>query len=171
MKNKSLKILSLVTTALSIVLTGVVVVMAKPDARHDPGPVQLQAEIRPQNIASALEDILYIPGTMPDGMEPAELKYSAGPDDPGFMCLYRDSKGGWYEIGITVSPVSSDYTYKEDKSVSGSLIAYYTAGDDNKMNVYQVDGVGYYVRGNIPESDLDGIMDGYIKFIGHKQIA
>lgn len=167
-KTKTWKIVSLILAAVTVLLIGVVISLSRQTPVAADGQEHtLDATVvsQPQDIISIISSIRYDPADLLPGFVTVGLEYSASQETgPHYMCRYTGPDGTWLETGIETRTDSS-YIYQADGSMGDRAVSYFTGPDGAVMAVYQVDGVSYFVRGNIARSDIDKIMDGYLEFL------
>lgn len=160
--NKTWKIVTIIIATITVILTGVVIALAiQSSVAADDGMAVV--EDRPQDIISIISSIRYDPADLLPGFVAVGLEYSAGQDaGPHYVCHYAGPDDTWLETGIETSPDGS-YAYLSDGSMGDRAVSYFTGTGGAVMAVYQVDGVSYFVRGNVDSIDI--IMKGYLEFL------
>lgn len=170
-KTKTWKIISPILATVTVLLIGVVISLSRQaPVAADGQEHTLDATVvsQPQDIISIISSIRYDPADLLQGFVAVGLEYSADQDaGPHYVCRYAGPDDTWLETGIETRPDGS-YVYQADGSMGDRAVSYFTGTDGTDgavMAVYQVDGVSYFVRGNIARFDIDKIMKGYLEFL------
>lgn len=125
------------------------------------------------DIFYAMEEILYVPDSLPENLYFDSLSLSVTSGRNHFISIYKNKNDSKYlNVGVDILDMEEDYNFVSSSEISGVPVHTYTDKETGDyIMVYKTEVSIFFVTGNIPKEQLDTVFNEYMNYLIKSDIA